>query len=91
MKKNPPSMREVKAAQDTLMNRIRERAKVVGKEPTYEENSAWHAKHPSPSQRYRIKVRKMEDALRAKAEEILLAGRMGQITSEEFYAKVKAF
>jgi hypothetical protein len=91
VKKNPPSMREVTAAQEALRNKIRERAKAVGNEPSYEEDRAWKSKHPSPSERYAREVRKVEATLQAKADEILLAGRMGQITSEEFYAKVKAF
>lgn len=91
MKKNPPSMREVKAAEDAFNRIIRERAKTIGEEPSYEANQAWHEKHPSPREIYSRKVRKIEEALKARADEILLAGRMGQITSEEFYAKVKAF
>ena len=91
MKKNAPSMREVEAAERELRNRIREKARDVGREPSFEEDRAWRMKHPSPSERYARKVRKVGAALQAKADEILLAGRMGQITSEEFYAKVKAF
>jgi hypothetical protein len=91
MKKNPPSMREVNAAEQALREKIREKAKCCGTEPTYEANRAWEKANPSPSERYARKVRAFETALRTKADELLLAGRMGQITSEEFYAKVKAF
>lgn len=91
MKKNPPSMREVTAAQEALRNKIRERSRAVCNEPSYEEDLAWRAKHLSPRERYAREVRKVEATLQAKAEDILLAGRMGQITSEEFYAKVKGF
>jgi len=91
MKKNYPSIREVNAAQDALQNKIRERAKAVFKKPTYEDDRLWREAHPSPSERYARKFCNAEKVLRAKADEILLEGRMGQITSDEFYAKVKAF
>ena len=79
------------AAQEALRSRIRERTKAVGNGPSYKDDCAWRKVHPSPTERYARKVRKVEKELQAKADEIMLAGRMGQITSEEFYAQIKAF
>jgi hypothetical protein len=92
MIKNPPSEREVRAAAEELKKRIRIKSKAAsGHSPSWDEDRAWKAKHPSPSDRYQTKLNKIESDLQEKADAILLAGRMGQITSDEFYAKVKAF
>lgn len=91
MKKNPPSIREVNAASKTLRSRVNELADEGLVEPTWEEDRAWEQKHPSPKEVYRRKVEAKRKRLQSVANEIILAGEMGQITSEEFYAKVKAF
>ena len=91
MKKNPPSMREVNAAKQTLNARVRARSAEGLVDPTWEEEKAWEQKHPSPKSVYRQKCDAKRKKLQLLADEILLAGEMGQITGEEFYAKVKAF
>jgi len=92
MKKNAPTMREVEAARATLSRKASEMAKAkAGRKPSYEEDRAWRQRHPSPIDRWEKKHEEAKRANNERAEEILLAGHMGQMTSEEFYAAVKAF
>lgn len=91
MKKNAPTMREVNAAEDALKTKIRSRSSEGLVEPTWEETQEWKRKHPTPSDVFARKVNDNRDKLQKSADEIILAGKMGQVTSEEFYNAVKSF
>ena len=92
MNKSAPSIREIKAARVALRSKIYEKAaSSAGRAPTNEENESWKDKHQSPMRKYQDKKQKAEEVLRRKADELLLAAEMGQITSEDFYKRVTAF
>ena len=92
MKKNPPTMREVNAAKEMLRAVIQGRSlEGLAKEPTWEEEKVWCLKNPSPRESHRYLVDARRKVLEAEASDIILAGQMGQVTSDEFYAAVKAF
>lgn len=92
MKKNAPSIREIKAAKSALFHKVSSAAaKKAGKKPTYDQNVAWEKKHLTPLQRWNKRYESAKKELNGKADELLLAAEMGQMTSEEFYAAVKSF
>lgn len=92
--KKLPTMREINASKDKMLAGIRKRRSEWDKKnpgPSCDEYEEWKAKHPSP--------RAKHDALRDKvltqyveeSEAILYDARMGILTPDELYAKVKAF
>lgn len=92
MKKNAPSIREIEAAKAELFRKGSKRAeKKAGVKPSYEQNQAWCEKHPTPMRRWDIRYHAANKTEIDRVHELLLAARMGQMTSEEFYAAVKAF
>ena len=91
MKKNPPSMREVNAAEESLRNKARAKSIEGLNCPTWEEDKVWRKAHQSPIEKYNDKVDSRRSKLYAQVDEIILAGKMGQVTSEEFYNAVKSF
>ena len=91
MKSTKPDERAIKAAQEALRKKIHDLVKASVKEPSYDESLAWEEKHPSPRQRYCRKIKALESGLQERADDLILAARMGQITSEDLYAKTKAF
>lgn len=94
IKKTLPTMRQINAVREEI-----DRAMIVAREawlkkhprPSYEVEEKWLCKYRSPRRVHADAERMAMKALEEKREALLFDARMGKITADELYAKVKAF
>ncbi len=87
-------IRQIESAKNEMNNRVRElRQRLEEKDPrpTYEQEREWEKRHPSPRAKWEIRMASKTAPLFRRMDQILFDARMGKITAEELYEKVKKF
>jgi hypothetical protein len=94
MKKGEASSRQIETAKDEIDRKIsaaRTDWRDKHPRPSYIAEEEWDRKHLSPFRVHSAAEKKAMQGLVNKRESLLFDARMGKITADELYAKVKAF
>jgi hypothetical protein len=77
--------RELNAAVDQLIHAWR----IHNPYPTWEEDSEWRAKNPSPRERHQLLEQEVRNAVKAKTNDLIVRIQLGNVLVSDIYTALK--